>query len=146
MLSQKYKQTKDENNDAQYEVYSVTYEVPSYFNKFECGKNILNILDVTYERACMSTQKEEYYRNMLETIIEHNNRHNVPFSKKKLRQSFSTIMVKIKEKERDAKRNTNNVTTDTFIQSPYMSNTTRNKSQVPNEKIISSDSLAEMIK
>ena len=92
MRSQKYKQTKDENNNAKHEEFSVTDEVPSCFNIFKCGKNILNILDVTYEWVCMSTQEEEYYRNMLETIIEHNDRHNVPFSNEKLRQPFSIIV------------------------------------------------------
>ena len=36
-------------NEADYEEYSVTDEVPSYFNIFECGRNILNRLDMTYE-------------------------------------------------------------------------------------------------
>ena len=29
---------KDANNEAEYEEYSVTDEVPSYFNIFKCGK------------------------------------------------------------------------------------------------------------
>ena len=42
---------KDAKNEIDYEEYSVTHEVPSYFNIFDCGWNPLNILDVTYERA-----------------------------------------------------------------------------------------------
>ena len=53
----------------------------SYFNIFECGRNILNIIDMTYERACMVTQKEEYYIDLLETMIEHNVRSKTPFVK-----------------------------------------------------------------
>ena len=53
---------------------------------------MLNRLDVTYERACMVTQKEEYYTDLLETIIEHNNRSKTPFSKEKLRQAINTIV------------------------------------------------------
>ena len=49
---------KDANNEVEYEEYSVTYEVQNYFNIFECVRNILNRLDVTYERLCMATQKE----------------------------------------------------------------------------------------
>ena len=56
---------KDANNDTEYEEYSVTDEVPSYFNIFECGRNIFNRLDVTYKRACMATLKEKYYTKML---------------------------------------------------------------------------------
>ena len=44
------------NNETEYETSSVTHEVPSYFNIFECVGNIFNRLDVTYERACMDTQ------------------------------------------------------------------------------------------
>ena len=64
---------KEANNETEYEEYSVTDEVPSYFNIFECGGNILNRLGVKYERACMSTQKEECYTDLLGTMIEHNN-------------------------------------------------------------------------
>ena len=45
-------------NEADYEESSVTDEVPSYFNIFECGRNILNRLDVTYERDYMANQEE----------------------------------------------------------------------------------------
>ena len=65
---------KDANKEADYEEYSVTDELKRYCNIFECGRNILNRLDVTYEWACMATQKEEYYTDLLETMIEHNDR------------------------------------------------------------------------
>ena len=94
----------------------VTDEVLSYFKIFECDGNILNILDVTYERACMATQKEKYYMTLVKTLIDHNDRQNLPLSNEKLRQSVSTVMVETEEEERDAKRNANNVTIDTFIQ------------------------------
>ena len=44
--------------DKEYKEPSDTKEVTSYFNIFECGRNILDRLDVTYERACISTPKE----------------------------------------------------------------------------------------
>ena len=106
----------------------------------------MNIFDVTYERACMATQKEEEYTNLLETIIYHNDCYNVPFSNEKLRQAVSTIMSETEEGERGAKRNSNNITMDTFIKSPTTSNTPRKKTNVPNERRISSDILAETIK
>ena len=40
---------KDANNKEYYEGSSVTHELPRYFNIFECGRNILNRIDVTYE-------------------------------------------------------------------------------------------------
>ena len=48
---------KDANNEADYEESSVSDEVPSHFNIFKCGKNILNTLDLTYKRACMAIHK-----------------------------------------------------------------------------------------
>ena len=33
---------------------SVTGKVTSYFNIFKCGRNLLDQLDVMYQRACMS--------------------------------------------------------------------------------------------
>ena len=69
MRSQKYKQKKDTNNEADYEESSAKDEVPRYFNLFKYGGNILKRLDVTYERACMATQKEEYFTDLLETMI-----------------------------------------------------------------------------
>ena len=83
---------KNEKNEAKYEEYSVTDEVPSYFNIFKGGRNILNRLDLTYERSWMTTQEEEYYRDLLETMNEHNDRTNTPLSKEKLRQQINTIL------------------------------------------------------
>ena len=53
---------KETKNETEYEESSVTYEVPSYFNTFECGRNILNRIDMTYELACMATQKKNTIR------------------------------------------------------------------------------------
>ena len=54
MRSLKYK-----THEADYEEYSNTVEVLRYFNIFGCGRNLLNRLDVTYERAYITTQEEE---------------------------------------------------------------------------------------
>ena len=48
---------KDAKNKTDYGESSVTNDVPRYFNVFECGGNILNRIDVSYERACMDTPK-----------------------------------------------------------------------------------------
>ena len=42
-VHQNINKQKDANNEADYEEYSVTTEVPGYFNIFECGRNILNL-------------------------------------------------------------------------------------------------------
>ena len=82
----------------------------------------------------------------METLIDHNDCHNLPFSNQKLQQEVSTVMTETEEEERDEERNANNVTMDTFIQSPATTNTPRNIANVPNERRISLDILAETIK
>ena len=144
--SKKINKQKDANNKAEYEGYSVTDEMPRYFKIFECGKNIFSRLDVAYEQACMATPKDKYNTNMLEILIDHNDRHNVTLSNEKLQQAVSIVMAEMEEEECDAKRNTNNLTMDTFIQSPVATNTQRKIANVPNERQISSNILAETIK
>ena len=57
--------TITEPKEKEYKEPSVTKEVKSYFNIFECGKNILDRLDVMYQQAFMATPQEKYYTNML---------------------------------------------------------------------------------
>ena len=40
---------------------SVTEKVTSYFNIFECGRNLLDQLDVTYQRAFMAISVQDGY-------------------------------------------------------------------------------------
>ena len=56
-----------------------TNEVPCYFNISEYGRNILNRLEVTYERACMANPRDKYYEKMLDTLVDYNDHHNAPF-------------------------------------------------------------------
>ena len=52
-------------------------------------------------------------------MIEHNDRSKTPLLKEKIRQAINTIVAETEDEERYAKRNANNVTTDTFIQPPF---------------------------
>ena len=97
------------------------------------------------EHVC-PPKKINTFMALVETLIDHNDCHNVQFSNEKLQQAVSTAMEKTEEEERDAKRNSNNVAMDTFIQYPVMTNTQRNIANVPNERRISSDILTETIK
>ena len=118
---------KDANNEAKYEEYSVTDEVPIYFNIFKCGRNILNRLDVKYDRVCMATQEDEYLADLLETTVEHNDFHKTPFSEEKIRKVVNTIVAETEEEGRDSKSNANNVTTENFVQIIVTTNTPREK-------------------
>ena len=126
---------KDAYNEAEYEESSVIDEEPRYFNIFECGRNILNIIDVKHEQAYIATTKEKYYTKMLETLGDYNDRNNAPLSNKKLRKAVGKVMAEMEEEQRDAKRNANNVTMDTFChQSPVTTNTQGKIENLKNER------------
>ena len=83
---------------------------------------------------------------LAETLIDHNDRHNVPMFNGKHWQAVSTVMKETEEEECDAKFNANNVNMYNFIQSPVTINAPRRIANVPNERQISLDILAETIK
>ena len=97
---------------------------------------------MTYEQACMDTQKEEEYMDLLQNMIEHNDRRKTLFSKEKLRKAINMIVSETEEEECNA----SNVTIDTFIQTPVTTNTPREKTDVANERQIYSESLTETLK
>ena len=47
----------------------------------------------------MATQKEEYYTDLLETMIEHNDRSKTPLSKEKFQQAINTIVAETEDEE-----------------------------------------------
>ena len=99
-----------------------------------------------YEQACLANPKDKYYKKWLETVIVYNDHHNAPFSNEKLQHEISTVTAGTEEEECEAKHNANNVTIDTFCQYPVTTNTQGNIENVPNERQISSNILAETIK
>ena len=65
--------TITELKDKEHKKPSVTEKVTSYFNIFECGRNLLDQLDVTYQRAFMTTSAQyEYYKEMTKSLIKAN--------------------------------------------------------------------------
>ena len=84
--------TITELKDKYYKEPSVTKEVTSCFNIFECGRSILDRLDVTYQRVFMATPKDKYYNRLLDTITDDNNHKGKPLSNEKLQQSVSIVM------------------------------------------------------
>ena len=65
--------TITELKDEEHREPSVTQKVKSYFNIFECGRNLLDQLDVTYQQSFMATSEEEYYKDMQKSLIKANN-------------------------------------------------------------------------
>ena len=90
----------------------------------------------------MATQEDEYLADMLETIIEHNDRTKTPLSKEKLQQEINKIVAETEKEECNA----NNVTKDTLFKLPVTTNTPREKIKVATVRQVSSDSMTETMK
>ena len=73
---------------------------PIYFNLFECGKNISNIIDATCKRACMASSRDKYYTEMLKTLTDYNDRNNAPLSNDNIQEAIHKFI----EEESDAHR------------------------------------------
>ena len=93
----------------------MTKEVKHYFNIFECGRNLLDQLDVTYQQAFMATPQDEYYTEMLKNLIKMNNCEGEPLSNESLLQAFIDVR---KEMDIEYERNIINITCDDSYQSP----------------------------
>ena len=62
-----------ELKDKEHKEPSVTEKVTSYFNIFECGGNLLDQLDVTYQQLFMATSaQDEYYKEMTKSLVKTN--------------------------------------------------------------------------
>ena len=55
--------------DEEHKEPAVTEKVTSYFNIFECGRNLLDQLEVTYQQA---SAQDEYYKEMKKSLIKAN--------------------------------------------------------------------------
>ena len=84
--------TITEIKDKEYKETSVTEEVTNYFNTFECGRNLLDIIDVTYQQAFMATLEEKYYNAFLDTLVKDNNNKGKPLFNEKIQQSVSIVI------------------------------------------------------
>ena len=93
----------------------MTKEVKRYFNIFECGSNILDRLDVTYQRAFMDTPQDKYYTEMLENLVKMNNCNGELLCNEELPQAASDVR---EETDAENEHNINDITCDDLYQSP----------------------------
>ena len=80
---------------------------------------------------------------MLDSLIEHNRRHSIPLSSKKLRE---VVIRAMEDEEKYVEPNVNKVTTDTLFQSPVTINAQNKDANLTNERRISADIHAESMK
>ena len=91
----------------------MTEKVANYFNIFECGRNLLDQLDVTYKRAFMATPEDEYYKEMTKSLIKAKNEGG-KLCKEKIRQAVVYLRAELNVEH---KRNINNISYDDLYQS-----------------------------
>ena len=104
-----------EVKDEEHKEPSVTEKVTSYFNIFICGRNLLYLLDVTYQRAFMATPAEtEYYKEIFKSLIKANNEEE-KLCNEKLPQAVIDLRSELNVEH---ERNINNITCDYLYQPP----------------------------
>ena len=98
----------------------------SYFNILECGRNILDQLGVTYQRAFMespvqegyytSPARERYYEQLTKILINSNVESDGTINNDKLNKAITDLKA---EEEAGHKRNINNMTQVDNYKSPW---------------------------
>ena len=98
--------------------HSVIEKRTSYFNILQCGRNILDQLDVTYKRAFMATpvsegiyqpspERERNYDEIADSLIEANVQSNRTINNVDLHKAITLLKY---EKEAEHERNISNLT------------------------------------
>ena len=97
----------------------------SYFNIFECEKNLLDQLDVTYQRVFMSSPvqevyytspaRERYYDQLTKCVIDSNVGSDVTINNDNLNQAITDLKA---EEEAGREYNINNMTQVDEYKSP----------------------------
>ena len=80
----------------------MTEKVKSYFNIYDCGRNLLERLDVTYQQAFMATPKEKYYNVFLDTLVKDNDIRGEQLYNQKIQKAVGKV---IEETEAEFERN-----------------------------------------
>ena len=86
--------TITELNGKEHKEPSVTEKVTSYFNIYECGRNLLEWLDLMYQWAFMATPKDKYYNALLDTLVKDNNIRCVPLFNQYIHEKASDVIGK----------------------------------------------------
>ena len=102
--------------DDEHKEPSVTEKVTSYFNIFECGRNLLDQLEVTYQRAFMATPAQyEYYREMTKSLIKESIGRDGKRCNDKIHQAVIDLRAEV---ELEHESNINNITSEDVYTSP----------------------------
>ena len=102
--------------DDEHKEPSVNQKVTSYFNIFECRRNLLDQIDVTYQREFMATSaQDEYYEEMTKSLIKVNIGSDGKICNEKIQQALIDLR---EELDLEHERNINNITCEDIYTSP----------------------------
>ena len=104
-----------ELKDKEHKEPSVTEKVTSYFNIFECGRNLLDQLDVMYQRAFMATSAQDDYCMEMTKILIKANINGGKLCNEKIQQAVIDLR---SELNLEHERNINNISYDNEYTSP----------------------------
>ena len=91
-------------------------KVTSYYNIFECGRNLLDQLDVRYQRVFMATAAQyEYYKEMTKSLIKSNIGSDGKICNENIQRSVIDL---IAELDLEHEHNINNITCEDVYTSP----------------------------
>ena len=102
--------------DAKNEVVCNVTNYLNVSNVFECGGNSP---DVSCERACMATEDNENFSDILDILNEYQDCHSQRLSTKKLKEAVRCVM---DEEEEEMECTINNITCYTPFYSPVTKN------------------------
>ena len=63
-----------------------------YFNIYECGRNLLEQLDVMYQQAFIATPKYKYYNAFLDNLVKDNNLRGEPLSNENVQKAVGKVI------------------------------------------------------
>ena len=102
--------------DDEHKEPSVTQKVTSCFNIFECGRNLLDQLDVTYQQVFMETSvQDEYYREMTKSLIKANIGSDGKIRNENIHQAVIDLRAEL---DLEHERNINIITSEDVYTSP----------------------------
>ena len=94
----------------------MTQKVTSFFNIFDCGRNLLDKIDVTYQQAFIATSaQDEYYEEMTKILIKANIGSDGKICNENIQQSVIDLR---EELDLEHERNINNITCEDVYTSP----------------------------
>ena len=120
----------------------VTYNVPYDFNVFNIFEKGRNNPEVSYERAYMANERDEYFTEMIDHLNEYNNHKGQILSSKIFKEAVLRVM---EEEEQEIKRNNNIITCDTSFKYPNAMNVQKKDAKMSLERRLDSGILEEMV-